>query len=168
MLFWNTASYFIPLPTSPFSSNISAKLLFLSSSVMSDSLRPHGLQHARFPCPSLSPRVCSNSCPLSRWCHPTISSSAALFSSCSQSFPASESFPMSQFFAVGGHSFSISPSSKYSGLISFRIAWFDQGTCWPMYSQEFSPAPQFKSIKSQCSAFFTVQLWRPCMTTGKT
>ena len=77
MLFWNTASYFIPLPTSPFSSNISAKLLFLSSSVMSDSLRPHGLQHARFPCPSLSPRVCSNSCPLSRWCHPTISSSAA-------------------------------------------------------------------------------------------
>ena len=71
---------------------------------------------------------------LNRWYHPTISSSAAPFSSCSQSFSASGSFPMSQFFALGGHSFSISPSSEYSGLISFRIDWFDQGTCWTMYS----------------------------------
>ena len=62
---------------------------------MSDSLRPHGLQHARPPCPSSTPRSCSNSCPLSRWCHPTISSSVVPFSSCLQSFPASGSFPMS-------------------------------------------------------------------------
>ena len=69
-----------------------------SCSVMSDSLWPRGLQHARLPCPSLSPRVCSNSCPLSQWCHPTISSSVALFSFCLQSFSASGAFPASQFF----------------------------------------------------------------------
>ena len=67
-------------------------------------LWPHGLQHTRLPCASLSPRVCSNSCPLSRWCHPTISSSVSPFTSCLQSFPASRSFPMSQFFASGGKS----------------------------------------------------------------
>ena len=71
---------------------------------MSDSLRPHRLQYARLPCPSLSTRVCSNSCPLSRWCHPTISSSAAPFSSRLQSFPASKSFSMSQLFTSGGQS----------------------------------------------------------------
>ena len=71
-------------------------------SVVSDSLPPHGLQHARLPCPSPTPGDYSNSCPSSRWCHPTISSSLAPFSSCLQSFPASESFPMSQFFASGG------------------------------------------------------------------
>ena len=70
-----------------------------SCSVMSDSLWPHGLQHARLPCPSPTPRACSNSCPLSQWCHPTISSFAVPFSSHLQSFPASGSFPMSQFFA---------------------------------------------------------------------
>ena len=68
---------------------------------MSDSLRPHGLQHARLPCPSPTPRACSNSCPSSWWCHPTISSSVVPFSSCLQSFPASGSFPMSQFFTSG-------------------------------------------------------------------
>jgi len=72
-----------------------------SHSVGSDSLRPHGLQHARPPCPSPTPRVYSNSCPLSWWCHPTISSSAVPFSSCLQHFPASGSFPVSQFFASG-------------------------------------------------------------------
>ena len=72
--------------------------------VMSDSLQPHGLQHTRLPCPSLFLRVCSNSYPLSQWCHPTISSSVAHFSSCPQSFPASGSFPMSQLFAWGGQS----------------------------------------------------------------
>jgi len=65
---------------------------------------PHGLQHSRLPCPSPSPRACSNSRPLSQWCHPTILSSVILFSSCPQSFPASESFPMSQLFASGGQS----------------------------------------------------------------
>ena len=69
-------------------------LLLLSHWVMSDSLRPNGLQHARLSCPLPSPKVCSNSCPLSRWCHPTISSSVIPFSSCPQSFPASESFPI--------------------------------------------------------------------------
>ena len=75
-----------------------------SHSVMSDSLRPHELQHARPPCPSPTPRVHPNSCPLSRWCNPGISSSVIPFSSCPQSLPASEYFPMSQLFAQGGQS----------------------------------------------------------------
>ena len=77
-------------------------LLLLSCLVVSDSLDPHGLHHARLPCPSPSPGACSNSCPLSQWCHPlTISSLAASFSACPQSFPASKSFPMSWLFASG-------------------------------------------------------------------
>ena len=83
-----------------------------SHSVVSDSLRPHGLQHARLPCPSPTPRVCSKSCPLSQWCHPTISSSAIPFSSCLQSFPASGSFPMSRFFTSGGQSTGVSASAS--------------------------------------------------------
>ena len=98
--------------------------------VTSDSLRPHGLQHARPPCPSPTPSACSNPCPWSRGCHPTISPSVVPFSSRPQSFPASGSFPVSQLFASGGQkfwsfSFSISPSSEYSGLISFRLDWCD-------------------------------------------
>ena len=111
------------------------QLCFLSSSVqfscsvMSDSLQPHELQHARPSCPSPTPAVHSNSCPLSRWCHPAISSSVVLFSSHLQSLPASGSFPVSEFLASGGQkywsfSFSISPSNEYSGLISFRMDWF--------------------------------------------
>ena len=94
---------------------------------MSDSLQPHGLQHSRLPCPSLSPRVCSSSCPLSQWCYLTISFSAATFSFCLQSFLESGSFLMSWFFASGPKywSFSISPSNEYSGSISFKIDWFD-------------------------------------------
>ena len=94
-------------------------------------LQPHGLQHTRLPCPSLF-LVCSDSCSLSKWCYITISSSASLFSFCLQSFPAPGSIPVSQFFASGGQSIggSASPSvlSKHqvhSGLISFRIDWFD-------------------------------------------
>ena len=83
-----------------------------SCSVMSDSLQPRGLQHARLLCPPLSSRVCSDSCPLSRWCHPTISSSVVPFSSCPQSFPASGSFPMSQFFTSGGQSIGVSASAS--------------------------------------------------------
>ena len=82
-----------------------------SHSVVSDSLRPHGLQHARLPCPSPTPRVYSNSCPLSQWCHPTISSSVIPFSSCPQSFLASESFPVSWLFTSGGQTI---------GVFSFR------------------------------------------------
>ena len=101
-----------------------------SPSIMSDSLSPHGLQHTRLPCPSPTSRACSNSCPLSWWCHPTISSSVVPFSSHLQSFPASGSFPKSQFFMSGGQSigalsFSIRLSNEYSGLISFRIDCFD-------------------------------------------
>ena len=79
----------------------------------------------RLPCPSPSPGACSDSCPLSWWCYPTISFSVIPFSSCLQSFPASGSFPVSQLFTSGGQTASISPSSEYSGLISFRIDWFD-------------------------------------------
>ena len=81
-----------------------------SRSVVSDSLRPHGLQHARPPCPSPTPRVYSNSCPLSQWCHPTISSSVVLFSSCLQSFPVSGSFQVSQFCVSGGQNIGVSAS----------------------------------------------------------
>ena len=95
---------------------------------MSNSLRSHGLQYARFPCPSTFPRVCSDTYPLSQWCYPIISSSVTLFSSCRQPFLASGKVPMSRLFTLGGQSylsFSISLSSEYSGLISFRIDWFD-------------------------------------------
>jgi len=86
--------------------------------------------HTRFPCPPLSPRVCSSSRPLSQWCYLTISSSASPFSFCLPCFPASGSFPVSWLFASGGHrigafGFSISPSNEYSGLILFRIEWLD-------------------------------------------
>ena len=94
------------------------------------------MQHTRLPCPSLSPGVCSNSCPLSQWCHPTILSSVTAFSACPQSLPASGSFPMSRLYIkwpkYWSFHFSIHPSNEYSGLISFRIDWFDlfavQGT----------------------------------------
>ena len=83
-----------------------------SCSVMPDSLRPHGLQHATLPCLSLTPGADSNSCQLSQWCHPTISSSVIPFSFCLQSFPDSGSFPMSQFFASGGQSIGLSASAS--------------------------------------------------------
>ena len=89
-------------------------LLLFSCSVMSDSLPPHGLQHARFPCLLLSPGVSSNSRPLRQWCHPTISSSVTPFSSCPQSFPAWGSFPMSWLFASGGQSIGASVWIKFS------------------------------------------------------
>ena len=119
--------------------------------IMSDSLWLHGLQHARLPCPSPSPRVCSDSCPLSWWCHPTILPSVVPFSSCLQSFPAPGSFPMSQVFASGGQSTEASASAS---VFSINIQdWFPLEltgviSCSSMDSQEFSPTPQFKSINS--------------------
>ena len=95
-----------------------------SHSVMSNSLRPHRLQYARPPCPSPIPRVNSNSCPLSRWCHPTISSSVVPFSSCLQSLPASGSFPMSQLFASGGQSTGVSASTWHLALVLFSSLCF--------------------------------------------
>ena len=100
-----------------------------SGSVMSGSLRPQGLQHARFLCPPPTSAAWSNSCPSNRWCHPAISYSVVPFSSCLQSCPASGSFLTRQLFAAGGRSigfsFSISSSNEYSGLISFRMDWLD-------------------------------------------
>ena len=98
-------------------------------------LRPHGLQHARLPCPSPTPRTCSNSCPLSRWCHPTISSSVIPFSSCLQSFPALGSFPRSQLFASGGPSIGVSASAS---VLPMNIQdWFPLGLtgliCTPIF-----------------------------------
>ena len=132
---------------------------------MSDSLRPQGLKHTRPPCLSPTPGIYSNSCPLSQWCHPTISPSVIPFSSCLHSFPASGSFQMSQFFTSGGQrigvfSFSISPSSEYSGLISFRMDWLDLLESCPRDSQESSPTPQFKSINSLALS----SLYSPALT----
>ena len=88
---------------------------------LSHSLWPHGLQHTRLPYPSLSLGACSNSCPLSQWCHPTISFSVVPFSCSPQSFPASGSFPMSWLFTSGVQSIGASASNEYLGLISFKI-----------------------------------------------
>ena len=135
-----------------------------SRSVVSDSLWPHGLQHTRLPCPSsLSPGACSNSCPLSRWCHPTILSSVISFSSCLQSFPASGSFPMSWLFASGGQS--IGPTTSVSALPVNIQDWFPLGLTGlisysPRDSQESSPTPQFKSINSLMLSF----LYSPTLT----
>ena len=132
--------------------------------------RPHGLQHARLPCPSLSPRVCSNLCPLSRCFYPTISSSVTPFFSFSQSLPESGSFPMSQVFASGGQSIGASassPSNEYSRLISFRTDWFDL----LVVQETFKSLLQHHNSKAsilQCSAFLMIQLSHLYMTTGKT
>ena len=134
---------------------------------MPDSLQPHELQHARVLCPPLSPRVSSNSCPLSWSCCPT----AALFSFCPQPFPESESFPMTtlsiRWPKYWSFSFSISPSNEYSGLISFKIDWLNllavQGTLKSLIQHHSS-----KASILWCSAFFMLQLSHPYMTTGKT
>ena len=94
-------------------------LLLFNHSALSNSLWPHGRQHAWLPCGSQSPEVCSSSCPLNRWCHPTISSSVISFSSCLQSFPASGSFLVSQFFASSGQSIGVSASASNS----FTFQW---------------------------------------------
>ena len=100
-------------------------LSLFTHSVVPYSLQPHGLQRPRFPCPSPSPGGCSNACPLSRWCHPTISSSVVPFSSCPHSFPASWSFPMSRFFISGGQSIGASASAS---VLPMNIQdWFPLG-----------------------------------------
>ena len=127
-----------------------------SHSVVSYSLRPHGLQHARLPCPSPTPSVYSNSCPSSQWCHPAISFSVIPFSSRLQSFPASGSLQMSQLFASGGQSIGVSASASVFQLI-FRTDFLLDGLvgspCSPRDSQESSPTPQFKSINSSVLSF---------------
>ena len=123
-----------------------------SCSVVSDSLWPHESQHARPPCPSPTPRVYSNSCPLSRWCHPAISFSVVHFSSCPQSLPASGSFPVSQLFTWGGQCTGVSALSSILPVNTqdwSPLEWTGVGSpCSPRDSQESSPTPQFKSINS--------------------
>ena len=123
--------------------------MLFSRWIMFNYLRPQGLQHARFASPSLSPRVCSNSCPLSWWCHPTISSSAAPFSFYFQSFPTLESCPMSWLFASSCQTRGPSVSAPILPMkirFDFFGDWLDWSPCSPKDSQESSPAPQFKSI----------------------
>ena len=130
---------------------------------MSDSLRPHELQHARPPCPPPTPGVHPNPCPSSQWCHPAISSPVILFFSFPQCFPASGFVPMSQLFASAGQSIGVSAStavlptntqdwSPLDGLVGFP--------CSPRDSQESSPTPQFKSIDSSALSF----LYSPTLT----
>ena len=134
-----------------------------SCSVVSDSLPPHGLQHARLPCPSPTPGACSNSCPLSQWCHPTISSSVVSFSSCLQSFQHQGIFQW------------VSSSHQVAKVLEFqlqdqsfqwifRTAFLQDGLvgspCSPRDSQESSPKPQFKSINSSVLSF----LYGPTLT----
>ena len=128
-----------------------------SHSVMSDSLRPHGLQHTRPSCPSPTPRVYSNSCPLSRWCHPTISSSIVPFSSRLQSFPASGSFQMNHLFASGGQNFGVSASTS---VLPLNIQdWFPLGgTGWTsLLSKCLSRI--FSNTTVQKHQFFGTQLF---------
>ena len=142
-------------------------LLLFSYSVVSDSLRPHGLQHARPPCPSLSPGVCSNSRPLSQWCHPTISSSVIPFSSRLQSFPASGSFPVSQLFTSGGHS--IRASASASVLPMVIQDWFLLGLTGLISFQSKGLSRVFSNTTTlRCSAFFMAQLSHPHTNARKT
>ena len=130
---------------------------------MSNSLWPHGLQHARLPCLSTSPRVYSNSCPLSRWYHPTISSIVIPFSSRLQSFPASGYFPMNQFFTSGAKELELQllhQSFQWIFSTDFPLDRLVGSPCSPRDSQESSPIPQFKSINSSALSF----LYNPTLT----
>ena len=127
-----------------------------SLSVMSDSLRPHGLQHAKLSCPSPTPGAYSNSCPSSRWCHLTISSSVVPFSSSLQSFPASESFPISQFFVSGGQSTGVSASASVLP-INFQD-WFPLGLTGWISLQSKGLSSVFSNTTVQKHQFFGVQL----------
>ena len=154
--------------------HIDFSLWLFSCSVVSDSLWPQGLQHARLPCPSLSPGACSNSCPLNRWCHPTISSSAASFSSCSQSFPASGErfqfliFPMRKgLWLLPSDGQSIGASVSASVLPLNIQDWFPLGltgliSLSPRDSQGSSPTPQLKSINSSAPSL----LYGPILTSS--
>ena len=143
--------------------------LLFSHSVVSDFLRLHGLQHIRLPCPSPSPRVCTNTGPLSWWCHPTTSSSLISFSYL-QSFPASGSFLVTALWIrwskYWSFSFSISSSNEFSELVSIKTDWFDLLAVQGIHKSLLLHYSSKASI-IWCSAFFMVQLW-PYMTAGKT
>ena len=144
------------IPTSQFIPRFPPGSVQFSFSVVSDSLWPHGLQHTRPPCPPSTPRVYSNSCPLSWWHHPNISSSVVPFSSCPQSLPASGSFPMSQYFAAGDQSIGISASAS---VLPINIQdWFPlRWTCWiSLPSKGLSRV--FSNTTVQKHQFFGTQL----------
>ena len=136
-------------------------LTLLSQSVQSlsrvNSLWPHELQHARLPCPSPILRTCSNSCPLSQWCHPAISSSVIPFSSCLQSFPASGSFPGSQFFPLGGQSIGASASASASVLPMNIQDWFLLGLTGLISLQSQGLPRVFSNTTVQKHQFFAAQ-----------
>ena len=127
-----------------------------SCSVVSNSLRPHELQHTRPPCPSSSPRVHSNSRPSSQWCHPAISSSVVPFSLCPQSLPASESFPVSQLFSWGGQSIGVSALASF--LPKNTQGWSpSEWTGW-ISSQSKGPSRVFSNTTVQKHQFFTLNV----------
>ena len=138
---------------------------------VSNALWPHWLQHTRLPCPWQTPRAWSDSCPSSRWCHPTISSSAIPFSSCLQPFPESGSFPMGQFFTSGGQTVGVSASVS---VLPMNIQdWFPLGWTGWISLQSKGPSSLLQHYSSKvsilwCSTFFMVQLSHPYMSTGKT
>ena len=127
---------------------------WFNHSVMSGSLWPSRLQHARLPCPLLSPRVCSNSCPLSQWCHPIISSSVVTFSSCLQSLPASGSFPKSWLFASGGQSIGASASVLPKNIQD----WFPVGLTGWISLKSTGLSRVFSSTTNRKYQFFGTQL----------
>ena len=126
-----------------------------TDSVMSDSLWPHESQHSRPPCPPTTPGVYWNSCQLSWWCHPAISSTVVPFSSCPQSFPASESFPISQLFAWGGQSTGVSASALFPPKKS--QGWSSEWTGW-ISLQSKGLSRVFSNTTVQKHQFFSVQL----------
>ena len=133
--------------------------VLFSRSVVSSTSWPHGRQHARIPCPALSPGASSNSCPLSRWCHPTISSSVAPFSSCPQSFPASGSFPKSRLFTSSGQSVG---SSASASVLSMNIQnWLPLGLTGLISLLSKRLSRVFSSTTVQKHQFFGAQpsLW---------
>ena len=149
----NISSCLIMFPLSP---NKLLSQLSLVNSVMSDSLQPHRLQHTRLPCPSPTPRVYSNSCPLSQWCHPTISSSVVPFSSRLQSFPALGSFQMSQLFTSGSQSIGASASTS---VLPMNIQeWFPLGWTGWISLQSKGLSRVFSNITVQKHQFFGTQL----------
>ena len=157
---WVGSGITVPWLASEVQSTVSTFLFLLfllfSCPVVSDSLQPHGLQHTRPPCPSPTPRVYSNSCPLSRWCHPTISSSVVPFSSCLQSFPASGSFPVSQFFTSSGQRTGVSASAS---VLPVNIHdWFPlRWTGW-ISLQSKGLSRVFSKTTVQKHQFFSTQL----------
>ena len=142
------------------------RILILSSvqfshSVVSDSLQLHGPQHTSPPCPSATPGACSNWCPLSQWCHPTISSSVVPFSSCRQSFPASGSFPVSRFFASGGQS--IGPSASALVLPMNIQDWFPLGLTGLIFLQSKELSRVFSSTIWKHHFFGTKPFYGPTL-----